>query len=463
MFKHLLHKIRSTGTGIIGSIAFYPAAIAISFLLLAVLIRSVQYTEAATAVSEALSLGLLTTLASGRNVLSILASGLISLTVFSFSMVMVVLNRASSALTPRVLPGIITQKNHQVVLGVYIGSIIFIISSLLTLNQQNVPLISITLSLIFGLLCFALFIYFIHSISQSIRIEMVMKGIRERTEINLRQLLNDQQEHGDPPNKNEGKWVNLCSPKNGYLKNMDESSICSLLANNGMQLHLLAVTGQYVIEGEAIGRIRCKNNEPVTKDLLEEIGNQLDFYEEEFARQHYRFGIRHLSEIAVKAMSPGINDPGTATKTIHLLTKLFLLVQQLPEHRVLYTDSNGELILDTKNSSSEIRRDKAEGDVRVWLQQPSFELLLRENFQPILTYAIEDVIVIRTLLQSLRLLKDRAVNDTQCSVLLKLQSQICHQARKYISDKEELNLLYPLCGSTSPPNPENVSRMWFQE
>ena len=60
-----------------------------------------------------------------KTILSTLIGGLISLTVFSFSMVMVLLNQASSNFSPRVLPGIVSDQKHQIVLGLYIGTILY--------------------------------------------------------------------------------------------------------------------------------------------------------------------------------------------------------------------------------------------------------------------------------------------------------------------------------------------------
>ncbi|NIU61616.1 MAG: DUF2254 domain-containing protein, partial [Pseudomonas stutzeri] len=59
-----------------------------------------------------------------RLILGTLVGGIISLMVFSFSMVMVVLNSAASSLSPRVIPALISSRSHQVVLGVYLGTII---------------------------------------------------------------------------------------------------------------------------------------------------------------------------------------------------------------------------------------------------------------------------------------------------------------------------------------------------
>ncbi|MFP3759150.1 DUF2254 family protein, partial [Cupriavidus sp. SIMBA_020] len=72
-----------------------------------------------------------------RTILSTLAGSIISLTVFSFSMVMVVLNSASASLSPRVVPGLITRKSHQMVLGFYLGSIIYSIIMLININKLD--------------------------------------------------------------------------------------------------------------------------------------------------------------------------------------------------------------------------------------------------------------------------------------------------------------------------------------
>lgn len=105
---------------IVNSIAFYPAFIAFIFLVFSFLAILFDYSETGKDFKGNLNWWGLKDASTARNILSVVAGGIISLTVFSFSMVMIVLNQAASQMSNRVLTRLIGNKFQQVVLGIYI-------------------------------------------------------------------------------------------------------------------------------------------------------------------------------------------------------------------------------------------------------------------------------------------------------------------------------------------------------
>lgn len=101
-------KIADSYREMINSIGFYPSLLSIAFLTFAVITMSVEYMPIIEKLKSFISVVLVDSAENARTVLSTLAGSIISLTVFSFSMVMVVLNSASASLSPRVVPGLIT-------------------------------------------------------------------------------------------------------------------------------------------------------------------------------------------------------------------------------------------------------------------------------------------------------------------------------------------------------------------
>lgn len=134
---YLRTKITNTYRAIVNSIGFYPSLLSVAFLIFAVLTMSVEYLAPIVQFKLLISFILVDSAENARTILSTLAGSIISLTVFSFSMVMVVLNSASASLSPRVVPGLITRKSHQMVLGFYLGSIIYSIIMLIDINKLD--------------------------------------------------------------------------------------------------------------------------------------------------------------------------------------------------------------------------------------------------------------------------------------------------------------------------------------
>ena len=113
---NFLFQIRS-------KIAFYPTIISLSGLSLAFLMIYLEQLDVSAYLIDAAPALVIDDTDTAKTILSTLIGGLISLTVFSFSMVMVLLSQASSNFSPRVLPGIISDRKHQIVLGQYIATI----------------------------------------------------------------------------------------------------------------------------------------------------------------------------------------------------------------------------------------------------------------------------------------------------------------------------------------------------
>ena len=157
-------------------------------------------------------------------VLSACIGGLISMMVFSFSMVMLLLSQASSNFSPRLLPGLISDKTHQVILGTYLATILYNIFTLFSIEPNDekytLPGLSILLGIILTIFCLCLFIYFIHNISQSIQINNILDSIFEKSRKRLTILLDDEKEKDKetvesfPSSEN---WYEYTTKESGYL------------------------------------------------------------------------------------------------------------------------------------------------------------------------------------------------------------------------------------------------------
>jgi uncharacterized membrane protein len=183
----------------INSIGFYPSVLSVGFLLFAVITMSLEYIAPVEQLKAFISVVLVDSAENARTILSTLAGSIISLTVFSFSMVMVVLNSASASLSPRVVPGLITRKSHQMVLGFYLGSIIYSIIMLININKLEggdtaIPSLGVLLSLVFGLVSLGLFVFFIHSISKAIQVDNVLNGLFSQTKREIKAIVDRQSE-----------------------------------------------------------------------------------------------------------------------------------------------------------------------------------------------------------------------------------------------------------------------------
>lgn len=361
------------------SIAFVPTLIAIAMFLFYFLIIYLEYKPPVQSFKDSWPVLFVDDAENARTILGTLVGGIISLTVFSFSMVMVVLTRASATLSPRIIPGLITRPQHQRTLGVYIGTIIFSLVLLTNINSVEngfeVPGLGIFFAMLFGVLSLALFVYFIHSITRSIQVDFVMDSIFERTreEIadRLKQLKDSKDDETIP---NTSEWVRIPNDHTGYFKKSNISELMRILTKNELSLVTQVHLGEFVAKGRPLVRIDTDVDDDVKKAILD----CFTFYIEEIADDHYTFGFNQLSEIAVKALSPGINDPGTAIRALDMLSILFADFASHPGFDVECDD---------------------EGKPRMFYMAQDFLDLLYTTLGPIREYGRKDAIVVAKLVE----------------------------------------------------------------
>ena len=312
-----------------------------------------------------------------RVILSVFIGGLISIMVFSFSMVMILLNQASSNFSPRVLPGLISNKRHQTILGIYNASLLYFIFTLVAIegegDQVNMPGFSVLLSIIIMVVCLGAFIYFLHSISQGIQVDNIITRIKKTGLDRMKKFLSE--EKVQPNWADKGTFVVYKSKKSGYLQNIQLKSLSEKLAEKKLYMQTLLPVGSYVYEGSAMFKISKKIDEKEEEDIT----GFFVFANNELVHENYVLAFKQITEIAVKAMSPGINDPGTAINAINALTDLFLIRIQIVNHSV-YREED-EVVLATRDFT--------------------FKEILHATMASLRTYCTKDVLVSQKLMQML--------------------------------------------------------------
>ena len=379
-------KIADNYREMISSIGFYPSLISVFFLLFAILTMSLEYVDIVEQIKQVITIVLVDSEENARTILSTLAASIISLTVFSFSMVMIVLNSASASLSPRVIPGLITRKSHQMVLGFYLGSIIYSIIMLINIKQlpdgsSAIPALGVFFALIFGLISLALFVFFIHSISRAIQVDNVLNDLYKHTKSEMVAIVKRQQAENITEFPEFDSWHSVNSQNEGYFKGVHTDKLTSLLAKHNIQAYVTIKQGYFTVKGYPF--LKCSADITHDETLVSEILDCFIFYIEEYISDHYRYGLTQISEIAVKAMSPGINDPGTAVKAIDMLSILLI-------ERLHIKDTNYSL----RNSDNQTPL--------LYFHETSFDELLHDNFTPLRHYAKSDAYVMTNVLEAFK-------------------------------------------------------------
>ncbi|SDG94424.1 Uncharacterized membrane protein [Winogradskyella thalassocola] len=334
-----------------------------------------------------------------RSLLTTFVAGLISIMVFSFSLVMILLNQASSNFSPRLLPGLISNRRHQIILGIYNSTLLYCIFTLVSITPQGdkyqLPGFSVLLSIVFMTLSLGAFIYFIHSISQEIQVNTIMDKIFKKSKARLDKLI-EAEKHLDIEFEDTSNWKEVMADSTGYMQDVSLNSLADLAEEHQLKIEIVPIKGAYVLKGIPILKYKGDNDDDLEKKLAEAI----TFSNSELIEDNYVLAFKQITEIALKAMSPGINDPGTCINCIDYLTELFAL--RMTKKNKSYYFSEDETAL-------------------IFINTVSFEQLLYNVMASLRTYCKHDIIIVQKLFLMLQYLlqNSNVLNENYSKVVVK--------------------------------------------
>ncbi len=417
--KQIFYRTLSFFNIVESKIAFYPTVMAIWGIFFAFLM---MYFESLGISKYLLDKAPVLVVDNGNTALTILSaliSGLISVIVFSFSMVMLLLSQASSNYSPRLLPGLISNKKHQIILGTYLSTILYNIFILFSIqptgDKYQLPGFAVLMGILATVICIYAFIFFIHNISQAIQISNILKRIYQESSARLESLLSKEEEHIKPFPDSEG-WHEYYSKDNGYLQNISYTNLIDICEEKDTKLFILPIKGIFVLKGLPIFRSQKELDEETVTSIL----NNFNFAREELIEDNYILGFKQITEIIVKAMSPGINDPGTAINAIDYLTELFAMRMQKKDTNIIRREEVPYLRITTIN----------------------FKDLLYQVMAPIRTYCKHDVTLAQKLLVMLNyLLHQPTYNEDYKAAVKQEIDSLLTDAKNAVDNERDLEVL----------------------
>jgi len=371
------------------SIAYLPSLLALGYFLIGLL--AVVPQEGVISMPSWLDFVRFSDTDTLRTLLSTLIAGMISLVVFSFSMVMSVLSQAGGQFSHKLVFGLVTERHHQWVLGNYLGTILFILMLLMVSENTGTPDTWRSLAAYLGtamvIHCLALFVYFIHKASQTIQVNSVVAGLHLATSCSLASLKHRQQ---SPRYMRVTATIPAAAPaschrfeirsrQTGFIQNANCDKLADLAASIEGVIYLNFSPGDFTLDDFPLLYVDAPAE--LDRDWVDEVLAHLQYGEGESIEDIHVHGLTQLMEVAVKALSPGINDPGTARLCINQLTDLL-------RRRLDFDPCNA--MVDQHNR------------LRVTWPAESFESLIYRVFTPILHYGHDDVTIGLSLLKALK-------------------------------------------------------------
>ena len=286
--------------------------------------------------------------------------GIITVTGVVFSVTIVALQLASSQFTPRVLRQFTSDRANQIVLGVFIGTFTYTLLVQRTVRTGDgeeafVPNVAVTGAVILALLSIAFLIFFINHAARSIQASVIIDSVTADTLRAIRQVYPERLEEGeDEPlvaadeytaGRSEESLVITCS-KAGYIQELDRGALKEIAEQNHLFIRSDVEIGKHVLDGDGVMTVWPA--EDVDPKIRDELRGTLVLGMERTPYQDLKLGVIELMDIAVKAMSPSVNDPTTALNSIDRLGEILLDLAWRRRGDLVEMSDNGRPLLITR-------------------------------------------------------------------------------------------------------------------
>lgn len=266
-----------------------------------------------------------------RSVLSTIAGSTITVAGVVFSITIVALTLASSQFGPRLLRNFMSDRGTQIVLGVFVSTFLYCLLILRTVRGVDtvtvIPFLSVTCGILFGVASVGFLLYFIHHVPTSIFAGTILGRVARELHSAIDRLYPDEfdpaQEQAERdagkrlPPRFEEEAQTLTSKKSGFIQAIGDDDLLKLAAREKLIICMRRRPGDFVAEESTLALIWPADR--LTDEVVQKFREAYFFGWHRTTTQDIEYAIDQLVEAALRALSPGINDPFTAMTCLEWL------------------------------------------------------------------------------------------------------------------------------------------------
>ena len=337
--------------------------------------------------------------AGARGLLTAVASSMITVAGLVFSITIVALALTSSQYTSRVIRNFMRDRVNQEVLGVFVGIFAYCLVVLRTIRGGDegafVPSLAVLTGLVLAFVGIAFLIYFIHHISMSIQAASIIAAAAQETITAVDHLFPEElgeevKNCGPEMSLADHTWFGVPARETGYIETINTDALLVVAREHGTILRMERGIGEFVVEGTPL--VSVVDPGGLDEETMAELIGAYVISRHRTVDQDAAFGIRQIVDMAMKALSPGINDTTTAVMCVDYLAAILV---RLAARRIVTPH----------------RLDQ--GKLRLITRGPSFESLLAEAFDEIRQNAAGNVAIMSRMLGALQTIASMTTNPSR--------------------------------------------------
>lgn len=395
----ILNRLRAFRDRLLGTLWFVPSIVVTSFLLLAIgMVEASSHVDREVLARWPLLFG--ANAESSRSILAAVASGMITVAGLTFSLTLLAVTQASSQYTPRILRNFLGDRPNQLMLGTFVGVFAYCIVVLRTIRGGEtggfVPSLAVVLGMVLGIVGLGVLILSVHHIASSLQATSIIARVASETTAAVDRLFPDPLDDAAIRAFATDRalaaslaelvehWETIPANRSGYVQSIDLSTLLQQGSDSGRLIRVECCPGDFLTEGEplvSVARVPegSEGEEAAREAFREEAHHAFTVGRYRTVEQDPRFGIRQLVDIAIKALSPGVNDTTTAVSCVHYLGVILTRVARRKVDRPVA---------------------RLDGHVRVLPCGPTFGGMLSLAFDEIRQSAEGNVAMLRVLMQT---------------------------------------------------------------
>jgi uncharacterized membrane protein len=359
--------------------------------------------------------------AGARGMLSTIAGSMMTVVGVTFSMTLVTLTLASSQYTSRILRNFMRDRVTQVVLGIFAGIFTYCLIVLRTIRGGDeggfVPNLAVSVGVLLAIGGIGVLIFFIHHIASSIQASSIIASVADETMVAMDRLFPGKLGKGLPDDEGEPSlpqavrhWHAVPSNKNGYIQSVDNTVLLRVARELKTIVRMEYSIGEFVVRDTPLASLAL--DAPPGKESIAELQAAYSINRYRTVEQDAGFGIRQLVDIALRALSSGVNDTTTAVTCLDYLTAILTR-------------------LASRNIPSSHRYEA--GELRVIAIGPTFASLVAESFNQIGESAKGNVAIMLRMLGALQTIASQSDSQNRRLVLRDHADRVAELAERTIA------------------------------
>jgi uncharacterized membrane protein len=276
-------------------------------------------------------------------ILSVIATSTMTVVSIVFAILLMTLTLASMQFSPRILISFVRDKGTQWTLGIFLGTFSYCLAALpaaRSVPHPFAPILTVLGAMLLALASVGWLLFFIHHISHAISVNHIVDRIARETELVIDTLMPDprvkHQLVAPTAPAPDGEEFPILNEVSGYIRFIDTRRLLAFARLHHLRVRVTRRVGHFVPAGVPLLMVSRRTR--LDRHHAVDLTGAFDIGPMRTLQQDVEFGVIQIVDIALRAISPAVNDPSTAISCIDQLSRILIRwIDRIPPESLLFS------------------------------------------------------------------------------------------------------------------------------